>query len=115
MLEDFVDLISRKNYGKTCRFARAFHRIQPTDFLFEHLLVKKEQRAQRLILSRGSDVAIASQGGQKSCYLRFSHLGGVTFAVEKNVSPDPIDVGLLGSDAVMLQANDVADEIEQFG
>jgi hypothetical protein len=40
---------------------------------------------------------------------------GVTFAVEKDVPSDPVDVDLLGADAVVLEAQVPADAIKQFG
>jgi hypothetical protein len=37
------------------------------------------------------------------------------FAVEKDVSPYPIDIGLLGADGVMLDPQVPADAVEQPG
>lgn len=43
------------------------------------------------------------------------HLFGVTFAVEEDVAPDPIDVDLFGADGVVLDAQVPAHAVEQFG
>jgi len=44
----------------------------------------------------------------------FSHLVWMTFVVEENEAADPIDIGLLGSDAVAFNAQMPTDAVEQF-
>ena len=42
------------------------------------------------------------------------HLGGVALAVEEDVAPDPIRVGLLGAEAEVAQARDGTHLIKEF-
>jgi hypothetical protein len=44
----------------------------------------------------------------------FAHLLGVPFFMEKNEAADPIDIGFLGAQAVMLDAQMPAHAVEQF-
>ena len=44
-----------------------------------------------------------------------AHLGGVPLAVEEDESPDPVDVGLLGSPTVVPGADGLADPVEKPG
>jgi hypothetical protein len=46
--------------------------------------------------------------------LLLCHFCGMTFVVINNEALDPIDVSLLGTNAVMLASNDVTNLIEQF-
>jgi len=45
-------------------------------------------------------------------YFLFRHFSGVTFAMEKNETLNPIDVSLLGANTVMFDANDIAHLVE---
>jgi hypothetical protein len=51
---------------------------------------------------------------EKLCHLCFSHVGGVALPVKQYKTAYPVDVGVLGSDAVMFSANHIANAIEQF-
>jgi hypothetical protein len=85
------------------------------EFAVEHLLVEKKQSTQCLVLSRGRDVFLDREVGEELGDLLFAHFVGMAFAVEKNIAANPIGVGLLGADAVVLQAQMPPDAIEQFG
>ena len=54
------------------------------------------------------------QVGQECFYFGSAHFGRMTHAVEKDVALDPVDVGLLGADRVMLEADGVANLIQKF-
>jgi hypothetical protein len=82
--------------------------------MLEDLFIKKEQRAERLVLSRSSDVAIARQVREEFGDLFFGHIARMAFVVVKNEALDPIHVCLLGPNAVMSAANNVPDLVEQF-
>jgi hypothetical protein len=60
-------------------------------------------------------VALHGQVGQEPLDLRFAHFLGVPLAMKQDVAPDPIHVGLLGADAVVLEADFCTNLIEQFG
>ena len=82
--------------------------------LAEDLAIEEEQRAEGLVLRGGGDVALDGQVGEERLDLRAAHIFGVALAVEQDEAPDPIDVGLLGADGVVLDANRVAHLIEQL-
>ena len=47
--------------------------------------------------------------GQERFYFGGPHFGRVTYVVEVDVALDPVDVGLLGADGVVLEADGVTD------
>jgi len=53
--------------------------------------------------------------GQESSDLWLSHISRVAFVVKDDEAFNPLDVSLLGSDAVMFEADDLADLIKEFG
>lgn len=53
------------------------------------------------------------QGTQKSGDVRAAQLGWVPFAVEEDIPPDPGDIRLFRSSAVVPDAEGLADAIEQ--
>jgi hypothetical protein len=56
--------------------------IDPFEFSIEHVLVEKEDSVSSLVLSRGANVAISREVGEKSGYFIFAKLVGVAFSVE---------------------------------
>jgi hypothetical protein len=78
------------------------------------MFIKKEQRAQSLVLSRSSEVAITRQVREEFGDLFLGHIARVAFMVVKNEALDPIHVCFLRPNAVMFVANNVPDLVEQF-
>jgi hypothetical protein len=66
-----------------------------------------------LILGRGGHVLLNRQGTQKSGDVRATQLGGMPFAVEEDIPPDPGDIGLFRSSAIVPDAEGLADAIVQ--
>ena len=64
------------------------------------------------ILRGSSHVALYGRVGQELLDLLFTHLLGVPLVMEQNVAPNPVDVGLLGADAVVFEADFCANLIE---
>jgi hypothetical protein len=95
-----------------CRTFDPLHVVDEIEFAIEHLLVEKKQRGESLVLSRGGNVFLGGQMSQECGDFRFAHFFWMAFAVKENKAPAPIDVGLLGADAVMLQAQLPADAVE---
>ena len=54
------------------------------------------------------------QMGEKGFDFGCSHFLGMAFAVEQDKAANPIDVGLFGADAVMLETNFVENPIQQL-
>ena len=60
-------------------------------------------------------MALDGKKGQESLDLRRCQIARMALPVEQDETLDPIDVGLLGAQTIMLEANPVADAIEQTG
>ncbi len=52
--------------------------------------------------------------GEERFYLWGAHILRVAFVVEEDEALDPVDVGLLGADGVVLAADGVSNLIEQL-
>jgi hypothetical protein len=51
---------------------------------------------------------------QESRHFWFGHLPGMALPVEQNKAPDPIGVGLFGSNAEVFTPDDATNLVEQF-
>src|SRR5437899_12739909 len=74
MRENLVYLIPSEDDRKARRLLRPFHSVQPTKFLLKNVFIKKEQRAERLILGGGRHPAITGEMGKKRAHFRFTFL-----------------------------------------
>jgi hypothetical protein len=68
---------------------------------------------QRLILRRSGDVATNCQIAEKGAQLNRPHVAWVTLTVKEDEASDPLQIRLLGSDAVVTQADHFAYLVEQ--
>ena len=75
--------------------------IDEVEFSLEHLLVKKQERAESLILSGRCDAFFHREMSKEFTDFFLAHLARVAFAMKENVTANPIDVRLLGADGVM--------------
>jgi hypothetical protein len=89
--------------------------IEPRKRAAEDVLVKEQESALRLILRRRRDCVRDREVGQKGLDLRAANLDGVTLAVEPDEASNPVHISLLGSEAVVFQANAIAHLTEQAG
>src|SRR5262245_450948 len=87
--------------------------VEPRQLDVENVAVQEEQCAQRLVLGRGRDLAVDGERGQERGYFGRAHLDRVPLAVEEDVPPDPVNVGLLGAAAVVPGADGLADAVEE--
>jgi hypothetical protein len=78
------------------------------------LLIEKQERAQRLVLSGGSDISIPRQVGQECGHLRFRHLARVPFAMETDEADDPIGITAFGANTVVFQTHQIAYLLKEF-
>src|SRR5437762_8414704 len=112
MRQDSPRLLRREDHGQLSRALDALDVVDEVQFAGEHLLLKKEQCSKGLVLCRCSNVFLGSQVREELGNLAFAHFVGMTLAMKKNVAPDPIDVRLLGADAVMFHAQTPAHAVE---
>src|SRR5919106_6195714 len=105
-------LSGSKYNGKFRRFGNTLDVIDEVEFSLEHLLVKKKQCAESLVLSRCGDALFDREMSEKLGDFFFAHFVRMAFAVEKNEAANPIDVGLLGADGVMFHAQMPSDAIK---
>jgi hypothetical protein len=113
MGENRASFGSRKDDGKLGRAANALD-VDKFELPIERLLVEEEQSAESLVLGGGRNVGINGEMSEECGDLWLAHLVGVAFSVEEDEAANPIDVGLLGADAVMLDPQVPADAIEEF-
>jgi len=83
-------------------------------FAVKDLLVKEKQSAEGLVLSGSGDIAIDREMAKESSDFVFAHVRRVTLFVEKDEAADPVNVGLLGADAVTLDPQMPADAVEKL-
>lgn len=79
----------------------------------EHVPVQEQERALRLVLRRRRDVAVHCELRQKGLHFLRGELRWMALAVKPDEASNPIDIRLLGAEAVMPDTDDVSDAIEQ--
>jgi hypothetical protein len=82
--------------------------------LLQHLAVKEHQRIHGLVLRRGGDLPPHGQVGEKGFDLPFPvrQVFAAAHAMKMDVPLNPIEVGALGVDGVVVEPQDVADLLE---
>ena len=80
---------------------------------FENLFVEENNGVKSLVLGGGSNFQIDSEVGQKRVNFQCAHLTGMTFVVKADEATEPLDIGALGAQAVMEQANAIPDLVKQ--
>lgn len=82
---------------RTRRRSDAFNRREwPVD----HRVIQENQSGSRLVLRRRGNPIVDGQLREKCCNLPFTDVPRMASIVELDVSPNPMNVGLLGSAAV---------------
>src|SRR6266513_1558293 len=66
--------------------------VNEVEFSFEHLLVKKQQCAESLVLSGCGDALFNGEMSEKFGDFFLAHFLGVTFAMKQDVTTDPLDM-----------------------
>jgi hypothetical protein len=104
--QDAVNLVFSQDGGQAFGLFGASGVDGAVEVLVEHVAVEKEQGAEGLLLD--------GQVGEKGFDFGEAHVSGVAFVVKEDVAFDPVHVGLFGADGIVLEAQNVADLIEQF-
>jgi hypothetical protein len=93
-----------ENNRNFCGPADALNILDKVEFSLEHLLVKKQQRAESLVLSGCRDAFFDRKMSEKFGDFFLAHFVWVAFAMKENVTANPIDIRLLSADGVMFDA-----------
>ena len=107
-------LVHRQHRGQATRTLGPGDLRQPGEIQSQHFLVQKQQCRQSLRLRRSTHVAFHRQRSQERFQLGLAHFRRVALAVKDDVSFCPLHVALLGADAVMLEADTLAQLVQQF-
>ena len=111
--EHVRDFLSREHDRQARRGLRRLDAFQPGQLDREDFPVQEQQRAARLILRRRGDMARDREIGEKRLDFRRAHRRRMALAVKMDVASNPVDIRLLGADAVMLQPDPMANLVEQ--
>ncbi len=114
LFQDATDFVAAEHNRHPNRQAGPRHIVEPADFNAEHVLVQKQQRAERLILRGGTDVSLDCEPGQKRRDFSGAHLGRVRLSVKHDVTVNPVDVRFLRPAAVMPRPYGVPYPIEEL-
>src|SRR5262245_8370615 len=87
--------------------------VDPGQANAKDLAVHEENGVEGLVLSRCRDFAAHCKVAEECAQCFRAQLVGRTSAMEEDVPPDPLQVGLLGADAVVLDSNGLAHPIEE--
>jgi len=102
--EDSTRFAGRQYDRQLGRACNALDIVDEIEFSLEHLLIEKQECCESLILRRGSDMFFNCEMRKEFGNLAFAHFAWMTFAMEKDVAPNPIHVSLLGSDRIVFYA-----------
>ena len=106
-------LLSSEHDRQVRRRLCRLNAFQPGKLDRQDFPVQEQQRAARLVLRGRSDMARDREIGQKSLDFRRAHRRRMALAVKMDVASNPVDIRLLGPDAVMLQPDPLANLIDE--
>ncbi len=92
---------------------RAHHTAEIPEGPVEHRLVEKHQRVERLVLRGRRDAPLHGQKGQELSHLTLAHVGRVALAVVQNEPFGPVNVGILGAQAIVPRPNRLTDAAQK--
>src|SRR5690554_2274073 len=105
MVDDAHRFIVREHHGQLTRLLCPDYISNLAEWSPEYFVVQKHQRVQRLCLRGCSNIAMYGKPGQKLINLRRAHIPWVFHLVETNEVANPVPIGFLGTDTVMIDAN----------
>jgi hypothetical protein len=112
-LEQCANFVSREYDGHVLGPLGTHDAIEPGKIDLEHIAVQEQEGAEGLILRRRRHAPFHGQPSQEAGDLGSPQLDWVTLAVEDDVPPDPRNVALFGSPAVVACAQPLPDAIEE--
>jgi hypothetical protein len=108
-----LDLSASQYDWEVLRALCALHALDPGQVLFQYFAIQEENGVQRLVLGRSGDIAADGEVSEERAEMLRAELAGMTFAMKEDVAANPVQIGLLGANAVVLDTDDVAHLIEQ--
>jgi hypothetical protein len=78
------------------------------------MFLKIHNGIQSLVLGRGSDLLFDRQKSQVLRDLLFPHRSGMSFIVEENKAPDPVEIGFFRAAGIILLAQRVPNPYQQL-
>ena len=111
--EQSCNFLPRKHNGQAYRHLRVPDAIEQRQFARQHLAIEEQQRALSLVLRRSGYLQIDGKVGQKRFNVCTRQIRRMAIAMKANEAFDPVDICLLGAQAVVLEADSVADLVEQ--
>lgn len=79
----------------------------------ENVLVQKDQGIECLVLGRGSDLTVDGEIGEKFADFLRAHFAGMPLSVEEDEASDPMEIGILGAEAVVPDTDRIAYPVEE--
>jgi len=107
------NILHGQNDGQTFGALRTHNVLQPWQFHPQHLAIEEQQRRQRLVLGGWRHLAFGRQPAEECRNLITAHLAGMALSVGQDEPPDPPQIGLLSTDAVVPQTDLCPDTIQQ--
>ena len=102
-----------QHHGQALGRAGLRHVIEPRQRDLKHFPVKKQKRTLGLILRRCRDIAGHRQMGEKRLHLDRPHVFWMLLAKMANKSFNPVKIGLLGTETVVLDPDFSPHLVEQ--
>jgi hypothetical protein len=87
--------------------------VQPLEFDAQHFAIQEKHARFRLILGGGGNLQLDREMRKERLHLPRTQLHRMALAMKMDEASNPVRVRLLGSDAVMLATNGVANLVEQ--
>jgi hypothetical protein len=112
-LEHTRHFVPRQNHRQARRPLRVLDADDPWQTDGEHIAIQEEERATRQVLRCRRNAALDGEIGQELGNLGRAHFGRMTLAVKQDEASNPVQIGLLGANAVVLYTYAVADLIEE--
>jgi len=94
--------------GSRCGFFGADGIDGGGQFDAQDVVVEEEDGGEGLVLGGGGDVFVNGEVGEEGFDFGRVHFGGVAFVVKEDEAFYPGDVGFLGTEGVVLGAEDIA-------
>lgn len=108
-------LVASEDDGQFPRTLGPFKLAEIPEFDFEDVFVEEYDGVERLVLRGSCHFPFHGQVAQKGVHFGGAHIPGVPLSLKEDVSADPLQIGLFGAQAVVLDPEDFSNLIEELG